>query len=83
MPETKFHTHAKLTQNYSFVYLNFYVFDSRYEDKKFLTECYQALPELSPLIISSWIKAWFIIVIPKYLNCNTYSKDLLGVQVQG
>jgi hypothetical protein len=29
--------------------------------------------------VSSWIRFWFVIVLPKYLNCATFSKHLLPV----
>jgi hypothetical protein len=56
-------------QNYSFVYLNLYVFDSRREDKRVWTELQQALPEFNLLLISSWTKFWFVTVVPKYIEC--------------
>jgi hypothetical protein len=37
----------------------------------------QTLPEFNLLLISSWIRFWFVIVVPKYLNCATFSKHLL------
>jgi hypothetical protein len=43
--------------------------DSRQGDKMFCNEWYRALPEFSLLLISSWIRFWFVIVVPKYLNC--------------
>jgi hypothetical protein len=45
--------------------------DSRREDESFWTELCYALPELNLLLISSWIKFWFLTVVPKYLNCAT------------
>jgi hypothetical protein len=50
-------------------------FDSRWEDRKFWTEWYQALPEFNLLLISCWIKFWFLTVIPIYLNSDTFSND--------
>jgi Na+-driven multidrug efflux pump len=47
--------------------------------KMFWTECYQALSESNLLLISSWIRFWFVIVGPKYLNCYTFSKHLLPI----
>jgi hypothetical protein len=38
---------------------------------------YQALHEFNLLLISSWIKFWFLNVIPKYFNYATFSKHLL------
>ena len=31
------------------------------------------------LLISSWIEFWFVIAVPKRLNCSTISKELLSV----
>jgi hypothetical protein len=52
--------------------------DSRREDKRFCTEWQQALPEFSLLLISSWIRIWFVIIVLKYLNCATFSNNLLA-----
>jgi hypothetical protein len=49
--------------------LIFKVLDSRREDKRFWTEWWKALPEFNFLLISSWIRFWFVIVVQKYLNC--------------
>jgi hypothetical protein len=45
---------------------------SRREDRRFWTEWQQALPEFDLLLISSWIRFWFVIVVPKYLNCVAF-----------
>jgi hypothetical protein len=39
----------------------------------------QALPEFNLLLISSWIKFWFVTLVPKYLNCDTFSRDLFAI----
>jgi hypothetical protein len=31
------------------------------------------------LFISSWIRFWFVTVVPRYLNCATFSKHLFPV----
>jgi hypothetical protein len=31
------------------------------------------------LLNFSWIRFWFVIVVPKYLNCATFSKYLLAI----
>jgi hypothetical protein len=33
------------------------------------------------LLISSWIMFWFVIVVPKYVNCATFSKHLLPIVI--
>jgi hypothetical protein len=77
MSESKVHTHTKLQEKYSLYVLISTFLDSRREDKRFWTECQQALPELN-LLISSWIKFWFVTVVPKYLNCATFSKEFVS-----
>jgi hypothetical protein len=52
--------------------------ESRREGGKFWTEWYQLLPEFGLLLISSWIKFWFITVVPKYMYYATFSKYLLA-----
>jgi len=52
----------------------------RWEDKRLWTERkQQAFPESNLLLISAWIRLWFVTVIPKYLNSDTFSKDLLAI----
>jgi hypothetical protein len=58
--------------------LIFRFFDNRRED---WTEWQQALPELNLLLISSWIKFWFVTVVPKYLNCDRFSNDLFAISM--
>jgi hypothetical protein len=45
----------------------------------FYTKWWQTLPEFNLLLISAWIIFWFVTVVPKYLNCATFSKDLLAI----
>jgi hypothetical protein len=61
--------------------LIFMFLDSRQEYKRLWIKWWQAIPEFSLLLISSGIKFWFVTVVPKYLNCGTFSKDLLAVFV--
>jgi hypothetical protein len=65
-------------QNYSLVFLIFTFIDSRQEGRGFWTEQW-ALPEFSLPLICSWIKFWFVTVVPKYLNCDIFSNDLLAI----
>ena len=44
------------------------------EDKRFCTKWYQAFPDISLLLISSWIEFWVDKVVPKYLKSSTLSK---------
>jgi hypothetical protein len=59
--------------------LIFALLDSRREETIFWTEWYQALPEFNLLLIASWIKCWFVTVVPKYLKCATLPKNLLAI----
>jgi hypothetical protein len=68
-------------QNYSFVYLKFWFFDMRREDKRLWIEWQQPFPELILLLISSWMTFWFVSVIPKYLNFATFSNDSLAILI--
>ena len=64
-------TTGKIIIPYIFIFL-----DSKLEDKRFYPEWYQAFPDFSLLIISSWTEFWFAKVVPKYLNCSTLSWEL-------
>jgi hypothetical protein len=50
---------------------------SRREDKRFWTEWYQALPEFSHLLISSWIEFWFITEVYSLLYRNNAAASSL------
>jgi hypothetical protein len=67
---------SSFRQNYNLYFLIFTFLDSRREDESFWTEWQQALPEFNLLLISSWIKFWFVTVVPKYLNCAKLSEDV-------
>jgi hypothetical protein len=57
----------------------FYAVGSRRDDKRFWKEWYQVLSEFNQLLISSWIKFWLVIVVPKYLKCDTFLNDLFHI----
>jgi hypothetical protein len=59
--------------------LVFMFFDARWEDERFATEWCQALQEFSVHLISSWIKFSFVMVVPKFLNCATFSNHMLPI----
>jgi hypothetical protein len=54
--------------------LNFKFFYSKLEDKRICTKWYQAFPDCSLLLISSWIESWFVKVVLKYFNSSTHAK---------
>jgi hypothetical protein len=51
----------------------------RREDKRFWRQRYQAFPNSDLLLIPSWMQFWFVSVILKYLNFDTFSKALLAI----
>ena len=59
--------------------LIFIFFDSKLEDKRFRTEWEQAFPDFMLLLISSRMQFWFVMIVPKYFNCSTNSKNLLPI----
>jgi hypothetical protein len=75
---SKYSSQHPVLKHYNFVYSKFYVCRQQTRIQKFWTEWWKALPEFSLLFISSWIKFWFVTVVPKYLNCATFSKHLLA-----
>jgi hypothetical protein len=61
-------------QHYSLVYSNVYVFRQQRGDTGL-----HALPEFDLLLISFWVKFWFITLVPKHLNCDTFSNELFAI----
>ena len=55
------------------------VLDIKPEDKSFCREWKRAFPDLNLLLIFSRMTFWFVMVVPKYLNCSTVSNDLLPI----
>jgi hypothetical protein len=45
--------------------------------KRFWAERQKALPEFDHFFISSWVKYWFLTVVPKYLSCAKFSRICL------
>jgi hypothetical protein len=53
-------------------------FESKREDTRFSSEWKRELPEFSLLLICSWTEFWFVTVVLKYLNCDTFLKYLFA-----
>jgi hypothetical protein len=57
----------KSKQNYGSVYSNPYI--SR---QQILKQMWQYVPEFDQMLVSLCMQLWYVSVIPKYLNFNTY-----------
>jgi hypothetical protein len=70
-------------QNYSLIYSKFYAFVQQMRRESFWTEYLQALLEFYEylLLLSSWIKFWFVAIVYMYLNCATFLNDVLAISV--
>jgi hypothetical protein len=66
-------------QNYSFVYYNFYVFKNQTRTQRFPDWMVASISRIRSLLTFSLIKFWFVTLVPKYLNCATFLKNLLAV----
>jgi hypothetical protein len=77
--KTKFHTNTKDRQNYSSVYFNFLFLNRKLEDNRFCTDWQQAFTDLIQLLVSSWMKFWYVKAVPKYMKCYTLSQDSLSL----
>jgi hypothetical protein len=54
--------------------LSFIFLYSQMEDKRFYTYWWHAFPDFNLHLVSSWIEFWFVMVVPKHLNCSINSK---------
>jgi hypothetical protein len=64
----------KTNDKIMFLYiLRFKFLDSKLEDKIFRTQWQQTFPGFKLLLISSWMKFWFVRVVPKYSIFSTLS----------
>jgi hypothetical protein len=62
------------------MYILIFVFlDNKLEDRRFCTETQQAFPGFGLLVMSFWIKFWFVRVVTKYWNCCTLAKGLFSI----
>jgi hypothetical protein len=80
MSETKFHNLRKPEVKLIVLHIPIFMFlDSRQEDKRLRAKWQQALPKFKLLLPSSGIKFWSVTVVPKYMNCATFSKVILAI----
>jgi hypothetical protein len=68
-----YNTKGKIIVLYIFMFFN-----SKLENRKFCAEWWQAFPDFSLPLMSSWIEFWFVNVVPKYFNCSTLSNEQAG-----
>jgi len=74
------HTHTKQQANLKVLYTLIFTFlDSKLENKRFCTERQEVFPTLNLLLISSRIEFWFVMVVIKYFNSSTLSKNTLPI----
>jgi hypothetical protein len=79
MSKTKFHSHTEAQAKlYSWIFFNFYVFSTA-DMKTEGSVPNGALLEFNLLLISSWIKFWFVTLVPKYVNCDTFLNGLFYI----
>ena len=63
------------------MYLNLDIFGEQTGRQTFLHRMIASILYFNLLLISSWIEFWFVMVVSKYLNCSTLSKELLPISV--
>jgi hypothetical protein len=67
----------RTTSKIVILHIPIFTFFKKVDDKtKIMDWIMQTLPEFNFLLISSWIKFWFVTFVPKYLNCATFWSDL-------
>jgi hypothetical protein len=73
-----FRTKGKIIALYTF-HSNFHIFRLQMRSQKILDRMVASITEFSLFLISSSIKFWFVTVVIKFLNCDTFSNDLFLV----
>jgi hypothetical protein len=71
------HPYKTTGETVFFYILIFMSLDSRWDNKRFWTECKKAFPKWKLLLMFSWIFR-FLFVISKYLNFVMFSNNLLA-----
>ena len=66
-------------QNYSSVYLNFYIFGLQTGRQKILHRMIESILWLQSALYFFLNRIWFVKVVPKYFNCSILSEELLSI----
>jgi hypothetical protein len=79
MSETKFHTNTNHRQICISVYCNFYVVRQQMGRQKVLDWMVASIARIRSALNFLLNKFWFVTVVPKYLNCATFSNNILAI----
>jgi len=68
-------------QNYTSVYLTLYIFREQTRRQRILHQMIVSIlpPDFKLILICSWMKFWFVMVVSINLNCSTLWKQLLSI----